>query len=295
MTASTEVEQIYRQRKSWIKLIELLLSRTEFLGDPKERIQLLVQIAEIYEEQLGDRDSAFVTLQAAFREDYSQRPRGQGAGAPGHRGGQVERAAVGLHPGGAEHRRPAPGGGPVGEDRPLVRQRGQPHRLRHRLAPTRRCSWSRTTWARCRRWRTSTGSSRSGASWWRCWPATPRCWSPRSRPQQVEILLALADTYETQLGDAAQAMLAYQQALDVDERCMEAIDALERLYRRTQAWDRLVDVLQQEGPHRRRRRAGDQAAAAGGRAVGGAAGGQRPGGGGLQGGADRRSAEHRRP
>ena len=61
--------------------------------------------------------------------------------------------------------------------------------------------------------------------------------------RKVEILLALADTYETQLGDAAQAMLAYQQALDVDERCMDAIDALERLYRRTQAWDRLVDVL----------------------------------------------------
>ena len=57
------------------------------------------------------------------------------------------------------------------------------------------------------------------------------------------MLLALADTYETQLGDAAQATYAYQRALDADERCLDAINALERLYRRTQAWDRLVDVL----------------------------------------------------
>ena len=38
-------------------------------------------------------------------------------------------------------------------------------------------------------------------------------------------------------------MAAYQRALDTDERCIDAINALERLYRRTQAWDRLVDVL----------------------------------------------------
>ena len=28
-------------------------------------------MSETYEQQLGDRDTAFVTLQAAFREDYS--------------------------------------------------------------------------------------------------------------------------------------------------------------------------------------------------------------------------------
>ena len=60
---------------------------------------------------------------------------------------------------------------------------------------------------------------------------------------RVDILLQLADTYETQIGDAAQAMFAYQRALDGDERCIDAINALERLYRRTQAWDRLVEVL----------------------------------------------------
>src|SRR5260370_3028030 len=71
MTASQELEQLYRQRKSWVKLIDLLVARTGFVGDAAGRISLLTQVAEIYEQQLGDRDSAFVTLQAAFREDYS--------------------------------------------------------------------------------------------------------------------------------------------------------------------------------------------------------------------------------
>ena len=103
--ASTELEQLYRQRKSWMKLVELLLSRTEFLPTPRSASSCCVQIAEIYEQQLGDRDSAFVTLQAAFREDYSNDHVAKRAGAAGHRGRQVERAARRLHPGGADHRR----------------------------------------------------------------------------------------------------------------------------------------------------------------------------------------------
>ena len=65
----------------------------------------------------------------------------------------------------------------------------------------------------------------------------------RSRSRGSTSCWQLADTYETQIGDAAQAMFAYQRALDTDERCIDAINALERLYRRTQAWDRLVEVL----------------------------------------------------
>ena len=31
-TASLELEQLYRQRKSWVKLVDLLLARTEFVA-----------------------------------------------------------------------------------------------------------------------------------------------------------------------------------------------------------------------------------------------------------------------
>ena len=69
--ASTALEELYRQRKVWPRLVELLLARIEYVDGPAERIHLLCDIATVYEEQMDDRDSAFVTLQAAFREDYS--------------------------------------------------------------------------------------------------------------------------------------------------------------------------------------------------------------------------------
>ncbi|HEY0707486.1 MAG TPA: tetratricopeptide repeat protein, partial [Polyangia bacterium] len=240
MTASTEVEQIYRQRKSWLKLIELLLSRTEFVTDTKERIGLLVQMAEIYENEMGDRDSAFVTLQAAFREDYSN----------DHVARELERLAT-----------------EAGKWNELLSDYTQ---VVQGIADTKQAA---DLWVKIARWydsavsRTDYGIAsanqalqldpthegamvaladfyRKQSQWRDLAVILARHAEVEIDPtRRVEILLALAETQEDQLGDTAQAMLAYQQALDVDERCMPAIDALERLYRRTQAWDRLVEVL----------------------------------------------------
>ena len=105
MTASHELEQLYRQRKSWIKLIDLLLARTEFVPDAPARINLFTQIAETYEQQLDDRESAFVTLQAAFREDYSNDHVAKELERLATSDRQVERADLRLHPGGPGHLR----------------------------------------------------------------------------------------------------------------------------------------------------------------------------------------------
>jgi tetratricopeptide (TPR) repeat protein len=240
MTASAEVEQIYRQRKSWMKLIELLLSRTEFVSDPKERIGLLCQIAEIYENELDDGDSAFVTLQAAFREDYSN----------DHVARELERLAT-----------------TAGKWNELLSDYTQ---VVQGIPDQKQAA---DLWVKIARWydsavsRTDYGIAsanqalqldpahegamvaledfyRKQAAWRDLVLILARhAEVEQDALRKVELLLALAETQETQLGDAAQAMLAYQQALDVDERCMPAIDALERLYRRTQAWDRLVEVL----------------------------------------------------
>ena len=177
----------------------------------------------------------------------------------------------------------------MGEDRALVRLGAQPHRLRHRVGAAGAAAGSRRTSARCRRWRTSTASRSSGATWCRCWRATPSgegaaraggasCWP-------------LADTYETQLGDAAQAMLrlparaGHRRALPRrHQRARTAVPAHAGLGppgRRAG----------QEVAGRRRHRAGGQAAAAGRRAVGGPAGRQRARRRGLQRGPLGRPAE----
>ena len=240
MTASQELEQLYRQRKSWVKLIDLLLARTDFVPDAPARIVLFTQMAEIYEHQLGDRENAFVALQAAFREDYSN----------DHVAKELERLATTTDKWNEL----------IGDYTQVVQGISDP-------------KTAADLWVKIARWYDSAlkhvdyaiasaqqalqldnahvGALTALEDFFRKQKRWNDLVSVLARHAEVEqetqprvdILLQLADTYETQIGDAAQAMFAYQRALDGDERCIDAINALERLYRRTQAWDRLVEVL----------------------------------------------------
>src|SRR5205814_481887 len=71
LTASLQLEQIYREEMHWERLIELLLGRVEHTPEALQRIEILQSVARIYEANLDQADAAFVALQAAFREDYS--------------------------------------------------------------------------------------------------------------------------------------------------------------------------------------------------------------------------------
>jgi tetratricopeptide (TPR) repeat protein len=238
--ASLELEQLYRQRKSWIKLVELLLTRTEFVPDAQARISLFVQMSEIYEQQLNDRENAFVTLRAAFQEEYSN----------DHVAKELERLATAADKWNEL----------IGEYTQVVQGIEDPKQ-------------AADLWVKIARWYDSAlrhvdyaiasaqqalqlDNTHIGAlqaledffrkqkKWTELVGALARHAECETEPAlRVDILLQLADTYETQVGDATQAMAAYQRALDTDEHCIDAINALERLYRRTQAWDRLVDVL----------------------------------------------------
>jgi tetratricopeptide (TPR) repeat protein len=239
-TASNEVEQLYRQRKDWDKLIELLLGRTDFVSDSKDRIALFTGIAETYEKHLGDQENAFVVLQEAFKEDFSNDFVAK----------ELERLATVTN-----------------KWSELLTQYTQ---IVQTITDTKQAA---DLWVKIGRWYDSALNRldyavasvnqalalepthveafsaledfyRKQAMWREMAPVLTRhAEVEQDSARRVEVLLRLADTYETQLGDAAQAMVAYQMALDADERCLDAIDALDRLYRRTQAWDRLVDVL----------------------------------------------------
>src|SRR5262249_11084292 len=71
MTASVQLEQIYRDEYQWEKLIELLLGRVEHTPEAAQRIDILQGVARTYENELSQPEAAFVALQAAFREDYA--------------------------------------------------------------------------------------------------------------------------------------------------------------------------------------------------------------------------------
>jgi len=53
------------------KKIKTLEHRVESSQIAIERIEILGQIAKIYEEELSDEESAFLVIQTAFREDFS--------------------------------------------------------------------------------------------------------------------------------------------------------------------------------------------------------------------------------
>jgi tetratricopeptide (TPR) repeat protein len=240
MTASIELEGLYKQRKSWVKLVDLLLSRTQYTADVQGRIQLLVQVAATYEQQLNDLDSAFVTLRAAFQEDYSN----------DHVAKELERLATAADKWNeliGEYTQLVQGiqDPKVAADLWVKIARWYDSALRHldyAIASAQQALQLDNTHVGALQ--TLEDFYRKQKKWGDLVGILARHAEVETEPAaRVDILLQLADTYETQIGDTAQSTFAYQRALDTDERCIDAINALERLYRRTQAWDRLVEVL----------------------------------------------------
>lgn len=61
---------------------------------------------------------------------------------------------------------------------------------------------------------------------------------------KVDLYLALGDLQETQLASTARAIESYQAAADLDPSCDDALNSLERLYRRDERWGKLARVLE---------------------------------------------------
>lgn len=240
VNASMSLEELYRQRKVWPRLVELLIARIDYVEGPPERIKILCDVALVYEEQMSDRDSAFVTLQAAFREDYSNDYVAQ----------ELERLATATN-----------------KWSELLTEYTQ---VAQGMTDVKQAS---DLWVKIARWYDSAldhteyavaaakkalsldsdhvGAMAALADFYRKtgqWKDLVAMLSKHADLEQdverkVNVLLHLAEAFEVQLSDAGQATAAYEQALRCDERCLRAIDALERLHRRSQAWDRLAEIL----------------------------------------------------
>ncbi len=238
--ASAALEDVYRQRKVWPELVELLLARVEYVGETEEKIKLFVEIARIYEEHIGDRDSAFIMLQAAFREDYSS----NAVAAELERLANLTNKWADLL---SEYTQAAQS----------MEDAKQAADLWVKIARWYDSALHHTEYAITsakeaqNRQPNHLGAMAALADFYRKesqWKELVGVLSKHAETetdpaQRVEVLLALAETFEIHIGDAGQAVLAYDQALQVDEHCLKAIEALERLHRRTQAWERLADVL----------------------------------------------------
>ena len=241
LEASQQVEGIYRTRKNWNQLADLLLARVEFPDNtPMQRIELLQQVARIYEENMNDRDSAFVILQAAFREDYSVDSTAR----------EMERLASIINK----------WGDLLGEYTQSVTQIADPkaradlwvkigrwyaehlNRLDYAIASQQQALQIDKNHKEAL---TNLAEAYKKTQQYNELVATLEHHSSieDDAEKKVAILLDLAGFYENQMQNPELAVGALRRAIAADPTCMPALDSLERLYTAGQSWNNLIDVL----------------------------------------------------
>jgi tetratricopeptide (TPR) repeat protein len=244
-TASAQLESIYTAEQQWDRLTEVLLERVEHSGDSLDRITLLQQVAKIYEQQMGDKESAFVVLQAAFKEDYANESTAK----------ELERLATQANKWedllddyshvvtNLEHEDPAKAADlwvkiarwyaelPRG---PHIEYAIHSAESARRLDP--KHLGALAALASFHRKRGAYGDLIQVLAQHAELEPEPNA--------KVQLYLSLADMLETQLQDQLQAIGAYRSALETDPNCADALAALDRLYRRNEMWEQLIDVLE---------------------------------------------------
>ncbi len=71
--AFSELQGLHREAERWDELIDLYVTRIEATEDRDERIELLRAAARVYEEHLGDGEQAYHTLYIAWTEDFANK------------------------------------------------------------------------------------------------------------------------------------------------------------------------------------------------------------------------------
>ncbi|MEO8551555.1 MAG: tetratricopeptide repeat protein, partial [Kofleriaceae bacterium] len=240
--ASERLEAIYRQQYKWTELVEILLERSEIIPDVEAQIQMLNQVAKIYETEIGDQESAFYVLQAAFKRDYSH----------DQTANELERLATATN-----------------------RWQELLDEYTNRVNELEREDRGAAAdlWVKIGRWYSDhlshleyaihsvqqalridpahTGAlggiadlQRKRGSWSELIETLQRHAAVEpALEKKTELYISLAELLERQMQDVGGSIHAYQQALNYDHSNRTALVALERLYRRTEQWEPLIDVM----------------------------------------------------
>ncbi|HEX3476271.1 MAG TPA: tetratricopeptide repeat protein, partial [Kofleriaceae bacterium] len=241
-TASDRLEAIYTQQYKWTELVEVLLERSELRPSVDEQLAILNRVARIYESEIGDQESAFYVLQAAFKRDYAHDQTAH----------ELERLAT------ATNR----------WQELLEEYTNRVNELEHEDRGS-----AADLWVKIGRWYAEhlshleyaihsvqqalridpshTGAlagmaelQRKRGSWSELIETLQRHAAVEPSPEKkTELYIQLAELLERQMQDAAGAIHAYQQALVYDPASRAALVALDRLYRRIEQWEPLIDVM----------------------------------------------------
>jgi len=238
--AGQALEDIYRETEDWAALAELLISRAEIIEDKPQKVETLQGAAKVFEEHLGDLDSAFAVLQAAFNVDYGNERTSR----------ELERLAT----------QAGKWGDLINEYNGLVNQIEDINE---------RCE----LWVKIGRWYgehldrpdygiqsleralelnpESVNALRELASFHRrsgnadALAQTLARIVPLEQDPEIQAgtLLDLASAQESALRDVPAAIESYRRVLEIDSESSVALDALARLHETLGQWEELVTVL----------------------------------------------------
>nr|HEX4312425.1 tetratricopeptide repeat protein [Kofleriaceae bacterium] len=241
-TASDRLEAIYRQQYKWPELVEVLLEQSELRPNVEEQIRILNEVGKIYESEIGDQESAFYVLQAAFKRDYAHEGTAK----------ELERLATATN---------------------RWQELLDEYTNRVNELETEDRGAAADLWVKIGRWYgehlshleyaihsvqqalridpAHTGAlsaiadlQRKRGSWSELIETLQRhAGVEHDNGKKTDLYIQLAELLERQMQDVGGAIHAYQQALVCDASSKGALTALDRLYRRTEQWEPLIDVL----------------------------------------------------
>ena len=237
--AFTALNQIYREGWHWEKLVDLLLARVDLCEELAETVELLQEVAKVYEQHLNQPEAAFMVLQAAFKQDYSNDVTVK----------ELERLAqitgrwnellaecntiVQTIP------------DPDIKSNLMVNMGiwyGSVGHVEYAVASVQQALQSNPENKRALE--TLATFHRQSGQWSELVQVMSRHQELEDNPERrVTLLCAMAEVYELQLADQVHAIGAYRKALQVDEANLEVLNALERLYRANAQWDGLIAAL----------------------------------------------------
>lgn len=238
--AFDSLNKIYREAWQWDKLNDMLLARHELVEGVNEKVELLQEVAKIYEEQLNQADAAFMVLQAAFEIDYTNDVTVK----------ELERLASLTNQWNEL----------LTKCNTIVQTIPDPKTKSNLLVNM--GIWYGSELARLDYAKASVEQAiqidpenkralaaladlfRKNAQWDDLVQTLSRHQGLEDdTSKRTEILAAMAEVYEVQLLDQSQAINAYRKALEIDDANEVALNALQRLYQYNEQWDGLIAVL----------------------------------------------------
>jgi tetratricopeptide (TPR) repeat protein len=235
------LESEYARDARWEELIGALIERAASSPDAGDRQRSFLRAARVYEDELGDVEKAYITLQAAFAEDYTS----PDAAASLERVTKMLGRAPALV---EEHEAALPGVEDPAQRAALLVRLAHWHQsfleggaaaeahLNEALAVDPGSPVAARALAEIH--------ARRG-EWARAALLLARAGLAETRPgERLTLLLAAADVYESKLDDSGQAADLYAKVLEIEPAAGAALEGLSDICFEREEWSRALPLLE---------------------------------------------------